>query len=88
MDSSESTASTASIDEVMEELMAKVAVLMNTGVEDLDPDEELMDQGLDSVRLVEVVTFLREAGYHADFADLAEESSLNAWRELLEDLAQ
>lgn len=73
------------IDDLMARLTARVATLMNTGVDDLDPEEELMDQGLDSVRLVEIVSFLRDAGYQVDFADLAEESSLNAWRELLEE---
>jgi len=74
------------VDDLMVRLRAKVAVLMGTQVEELDDQEELMDQGLDSVRLVEVVSFLREAGYAADFADLAEDSSLSAWRELLEEL--
>jgi aryl carrier-like protein len=71
------------LDTLMDQLTAKVADLMNTTVDALDPDEELMDQGLDSVRLVEVVSFLRDAGHQADFADLAEDSSLTAWRELL-----
>lgn len=77
-----------SLDGLMESLRAKVATLMNVEVTDLDEDEELMDQGLDSVRLVEVVSFLRDAGYRADFADLAEDSSLTAWRELLEELGE
>ncbi|WP_297007996.1 phosphopantetheine-binding protein [uncultured Corynebacterium sp.] len=75
------------LDELMASLRVKVAALMNVEANDLDENEELMDQGLDSVRLVEIVSFLRDAGYRADFADLAEESSLAAWRELLEDLA-
>jgi len=78
----------AELDAVMDRLTAKVAGLMNIGVSEIDPEEELMDQGLDSVRLVEVVSFLREQGYRADFADLAEDSSLSAWRELLEDLGE
>lgn len=76
------------LDELMASLRVKVATLMNVEVADLDEEEELMDQGLDSVRLVEVVSFLRDAGYHADFADLAEDSSLTAWRELLEELEE
>lgn len=76
------------LDDLMASLRVKVATLMNVEVTDLDEDEELMDQGLDSVRLVEVVSFLRDAGYQADFADLAEDSSLAAWRELLEELGE
>ncbi|MGO1948445.1 MAG: phosphopantetheine-binding protein [Mycobacteriaceae bacterium] len=75
------------VDGTMGKLTARVADLLGCGVGDLDPDEELMDQGLDSVRLVELVSLLRAEGFHADFADLAEESSLSAWRELLTDLA-
>lgn len=74
------------IDELMARLTARVAALMNVKIDDLDENEELMDQGLDSVRLVEVVSFLREQGYHTDFADLAEDSSLSGWRDLLVDL--
>lgn len=75
------------LDEFMAEVKARVAALMNTEIDDLDEKEELMDQGLDSVRLVEIVSFFRERGYHADFADLAEDSSLRAWRDLLVDIA-
>ncbi|MEY8566156.1 phosphopantetheine-binding protein [Corynebacterium sp.] len=71
------------VEATMGRLLARVAELLNTDVSAIDTDEELMDQGLDSVRLVEVVTFLRREGFDADFADLAEDSSPDAWRELL-----
>ena len=75
----------ARVDATMRRLLARVAELLNTDVSDIDTGEELMDQGLDSVRLVEIVTFLRREGFDADFADLAEDSSVDAWRELLVD---
>ncbi len=74
-------------DELIEKIRARVAELLDTDVAALDEDEELMDQGLDSVRLVEIVSLVRAEGFQADFADLAEDSSLSAWRELLADLA-
>lgn len=73
------------VEATMGRLLARVAELLNIEVSQIDTDEELMDQGLDSVRLVEIVTFLRREGFEADFADLAEDSSVDAWRELLTD---
>ena len=75
------------VDELIEKVKARVAELLDTDIASLDEDEELMDQGLDSVRLVEIVSLVRAEGFQADFADLAEDSSLSAWRELLADLA-
>lgn len=75
------------VDELIEKVKARVAELLDTDVASLDEDEELMDQGLDSVRLVEIVSLVRAEGFQADFADLAEDSSLSAWRELLADIA-
>ena len=75
------------VDELIEKVKVRVAELLDTDVASLDEDEELMDQGLDSVRLVEIVSLVRAEGFQADFADLAEDSSLSAWRELLADIA-
>lgn len=83
MSETETRTGTPEVEATMQRLVSRVAELLNTDVADIDTDEELMDQGLDSVRLVEVVTFLRAEGFDADFADLAEDSSLDAWRELL-----
>lgn len=81
------TDTSKNVDELIEKVKARVAELLDTDVASLDEDEELMDQGLDSVRLVEIVSLVRAEGFQADFADLAEDSSLSAWRELLADIA-
>ncbi|WP_420099274.1 phosphopantetheine-binding protein [Corynebacterium sp.] len=75
------------VEATMQRLLGRVAELLNIEVSQIDTGEELMDQGLDSVRLVEVVTFLRKEGFDTDFADLAEDSSVDAWRELLAEQA-
>lgn len=75
------------VEATMQRLLGRVAELLNVEVSQIDTGEELMDQGLDSVRLVEIVTFLRKEGFDADFADLAEDSSVDAWRELLAEQA-
>lgn len=75
------------VEATMRRLLGRVAELLNVEVSQIDTGEELMDQGLDSVRLVEIVIFLRKEGFDADFADLAEDSSVDAWRELLAEQA-
>lgn len=71
--------------DIMNDLRTKAAEIIGVPVEKLDPSEELYDQGLDSVRLVDILNWLRGKGYEVDFADLAEDTSLEAWQELLED---
>lgn len=71
--------------DIMNDLRTKAAEIIGVPVEKLDPSEELYDQGLDSVRLVGILNWLREKGHEVDFADLAEDTSLEAWQELLED---
>ncbi|MCF4007355.1 phosphopantetheine-binding protein [Corynebacterium uropygiale] len=71
----------------MTALRARVAELLEISPEEIDPDEELMDQGLDSVRLSEVLRFLRGHGVDLDYADLIEDTSLSAWEDLLDEEA-
>jgi aryl carrier-like protein len=48
-------------------------------------DENLMDHGLDSVRIMSLLERRRrEHGVEADFADLAEDSAIENWVSLLE----
>ncbi|WP_158268609.1 phosphopantetheine-binding protein [Corynebacterium yudongzhengii] len=73
------------MDEFMDELKTHIADLVDVAPEDIDEEEELIDQGLNSLRLVEVVTWLRTQGHDVDFTDLAEDTSLVAWHEILAD---
>lgn len=48
-------------------------------------DENLMDYGLDSVRIMSLLErWRREHGVEADFADLAEDPAIGTWVSLLE----
>ena len=51
---------------------------------EIEVSEELYDQGMNSLQLVTVLTWLQEKGYDVSFADLAEDTRLTAWIELLD----
>ncbi|GLU48921.1 phosphopantetheine-binding protein [Nocardiopsis ansamitocini] len=46
-------------------------------------DEDLLDHGMDSIRLMSLVETWRAAGVETDFITLAEEPTLDAWSALL-----
>ncbi|WP_432483539.1 phosphopantetheine-binding protein [Kineococcus esterisolvens] len=63
---------------------ADVAQLLGCDPADLDADEDLLDRGLDSIRLMTLVERWRRAGASGlEFADLAEQPVLRRWQELV-----
>ncbi|MFC8228950.1 phosphopantetheine-binding protein [Streptomyces sp. NPDC057287] len=51
---------------------------------DIPLDENLLDYGLDSVRIMALLgRWRRDHGVEADFADLAEQPAIEAWAPLL-----
>ncbi|KUP97724.1 phosphopantetheine-binding protein [Thermobifida cellulosilytica] len=62
-----------------------VARLLGEPADTIDADENLLDRGLDSVRLMSLVESWRRDGINADFADLAEEPTITAWLARLSD---
>lgn len=66
-------------------LRADVAELLACDPAEIDPDEDLLDRGLDSVRLMSLVEKWREAGAtDLEFPDLAEQPELGHWITILE----
>ena len=64
-----------------QELRSTVTALLD---EPVGGDDDLLDAGLDSIRLMTVVERLNAGGHDVSFVDLAERPTLNAWAELLE----
>jgi aryl carrier-like protein len=66
-------------------IRADVAELLGCDPAEIDPDEDLLDRGLDSVRLMSLVEKWREAGAtDLEFPDLAEQPELGHWTTVVE----
>ncbi|OLT10619.1 hypothetical protein BJF78_28700 [Pseudonocardia sp. CNS-139] len=64
-------------------LRAEIAALLDEDVAAIDPDEELPDLGLDSVRVMTLLERWRAAGADVSLDDLAAEPTIAAWHRLL-----
>jgi aryl carrier-like protein len=68
----------------LELLRTDVADILGEDPADIPDDDNLVDYGLDSVRVMALVErWTREHGVTVDFADLAERPTLEGWAELL-----
>lgn len=65
-------------------LLGQVAGYLQTSVNDIDANENLMDYGLDSIQVMSLITHWEKLGVKLRFEELAEQPSLNAWWRLIE----
>ncbi|MEU9862516.1 phosphopantetheine-binding protein [Streptomyces sp. NPDC047971] len=65
-------------------LRRDVADVLYVEAEDIDPEESLLDQGLDSIRLMALVETWRADGAELGFVELAERPTLRDWAALLD----
>jgi mycobactin phenyloxazoline synthetase len=61
----------------------EVAELLGISPDDVDPDTDLISQGLDSIRMMSLAGRWRRQGVDIDFASLAADPSVNAWSRLV-----
>lgn len=66
-----------------ERLRADVAEVLGADAADIAPDEDLLDRGMDSIRLMSLVETWRTAGAETDFTALADDPTIAAWTRLL-----
>lgn len=67
-----------------EALAATLRLLIEDAEEQIGGDDSLVDFGLDSVRLMELVSDWKSQGVDVSFEDLARRPTLNAWWALIE----
>lgn len=68
----------------LEQIRSDVADCLGEDPADIPVDENLVDYGLDSVRVMALLErWRREHDVKADFADLAEQPAIEAWAPLL-----
>lgn len=68
----------------VEQIRHDVADVLGENPADIPVDENLVDYGLDSVRVMTLLErWRREHGVRAGFADLAEQPAVEAWAALL-----
>ncbi|MER6992605.1 phosphopantetheine-binding protein [Saccharopolyspora hirsuta] len=68
----------------LEDVREQVAELLYEDPAELTDEENLMDWGLDSVRIMTLVEKWRRLGVQITFADLAERPTLAEWWTVLE----
>lgn len=67
----------------LDRMRADIARMLHEAPEDIRDDDNLMDLGLDSMRLMKLASQWREAGASVEFADLAAAATLDQWWSLV-----
>lgn len=65
-----------------ESLRHDVAEVLGEDPADLDDEENLIERGLDSIRVLTLSARWRDAGHDIGFLDLADEPTIAAWSRL------
>lgn len=73
-----------SIPQSQQHLTQQLAALLEVPVDEMMPDDSLLDFGLDSVRMMSLVGDWQQAGLDVSFMELAAKPSLQDWWQLIE----
>ncbi|MBY8911235.1 isochorismatase [Bacillus sp. YC2] len=84
----EAGAETASAVLTKDRVREQIAALLQESPSDIDEHEDLLDRGLDSVRIMSLVEQWRRAGAEVTFVELAENPTLEEWWRLLSSRSQ
>ncbi|BBY35074.1 non-ribosomal peptide synthetase [Mycolicibacter minnesotensis] len=68
-----------------DDIRAQVAELLGADASAVDPEADLVGQGLDSIRMMSLAGRWRKQGIDVDFAALAADPRIAAWQELVGD---
>jgi mycobactin phenyloxazoline synthetase len=68
-------------------IRGEVAELLGVGIKAIDPEGDLIGQGLDSIRMMALAGRWRRLGFAVDFAKLAAAPTIGAWSKLMSDVA-
>jgi len=66
-----------------ERIRADVLEVLEADGEEIADDDDLIDLGMDSIRVMHLVERWRALGAETDLVALAEKPTINGWRELL-----
>ncbi|MEU5691922.1 phosphopantetheine-binding protein [Actinosynnema sp. NPDC020468] len=67
-----------------DEVRSRIAQVLDIPESEIADDDNLLDHGLDSVRVMSLVEAWRAAGATVAFVDLAETPTVEAWAKLLD----
>lgn len=67
----------------IERLRADIAEVLRLPVEEVTDDENLMDLGLDSMRVMNLLVKWESEGLKMDFSALAEHATLGGWWDVI-----
>lgn len=73
-----------SVPQSQQHLTQQLAALLEVPVDEMTPDDSLLDFGLDSVRMMSLVGDWQQAGLDVSFMELAAKPSLQDWWQLIE----
>lgn len=68
----------------LERMRTDVAHMLREDPTDIGLDDNLMDWGLDSMRLLNLVLTWNEAGLQLDLSEIGAETTLNGWWRLVQ----
>jgi bifunctional isochorismate lyase/aryl carrier protein len=66
-----------------ESVRQRIAEVLYVSETEIGDDDNLIESGVDSVRIMTLIEHWRDAGVEVSFVELAERPSLNEWWELL-----